>query len=58
VETIEPTADADEDDSASLEIAVQSDLMAVLWPLTVFALAPLALVGTILLLWWVARAVM
>ena len=34
---------------------VPRDLMAVLWPLTVFFLAPLSLVGAILLLWWLAR---
>lgn len=44
----------DEDDSSSREMEIPTgvDAMKVLWPLTVFVLAPSALVGTIVLLWW------
>ena len=32
--------------------------MAVLWPFTVFILAPLTLIGALLLLWFVLRTVL
>ncbi len=43
----------EEDDSPSVEIplSVERDFMAVLWPLTIFVLAPLALLGVAGLLW-------
>ena len=49
----------DEDQSRSLEIplAAKDDLMAVLWPLTVFILAPLAFIGAVLLLWFLVRSI-
>jgi serine/threonine protein kinase len=60
LETFEPTRGTDEDDSASVEIltAAPSDLLALLGPLTVFVLAPLALVGAVLVLWLLARSLM
>jgi hypothetical protein len=60
VETFEPATGADEDDSPSVEISlsVHRDLMAVLWPLTIFVLAPLALLGAIWLLWLLVRTAM
>jgi len=36
---------------------LRQDVMAVLWPLTVFLLAPLALFGAVMLLWWIVRAI-
>ena len=55
-----PIVVTDEDDSPSLEIRipVQSNLRASLGPLTVFFLTLLALVGAVLLLWWLARTVL
>ncbi len=57
---IESARGFDDDDSPSVEIplSVERDLMAVLWPLTVFVLAPLALVGAIGLLWLLVRTAM
>ena len=48
----------EDDDSPSVEIplSVERDVMAVLWPLTIFVVAPLALVGVIGLLWLLVRA--
>ena len=56
-EVAEMLQGSDEDDSPSVEIplSVKRDLMAVLWPLTVFVLAPLALVGAVGLLWVLVR---
>ncbi len=54
----EARLDDEADDSHSVEIVEQTGLMTVLWPLTVFFLAPLALVGATLLLWLVVRALM
>ena len=47
VKTFDLSRGVDEDDSRSVEISlsVQRDLMAVLWPLTAFVLAPLTLAG-------------
>jgi serine/threonine protein kinase len=58
--TIESSRGFDDDDSPSVEIplSVERDLMAVLWPLTVFVLAPLALAGAIGLLWLLVRTAM
>lgn len=45
--------DGDEDDSVSLEIVMvrpPRDIMSVLWPLTIYILAPIALLGTVVLL--------
>jgi hypothetical protein len=36
-------------------VPISYDPMAVLWPLTVFVLAPMALVGVILLLWFLMQ---
>ena len=57
-EGFERIISVEEDQSRSLEIPIstQDDLMAVLWPLTVFILAPLALVGTVLLLWFLVQS--
>jgi hypothetical protein len=52
--------DADEDDSPSVEIplSLARDAMAVLWPLMVFVVAPLTLLGAVALLWFLIRAAM
>jgi eukaryotic-like serine/threonine-protein kinase len=52
LETFEPLDESREDHSPSSEISTyeQGDLMTVLWPLTVYVLAPLALLGAIVLL--------
>jgi len=57
--SIAPQSD-DESESSSLEIQipVHHDLMAVLWPLAIFVLTPLALAGTVLLLWRLAKLVL
>jgi serine/threonine protein kinase len=57
VQPIELAQGGNDDDSPSVEIplSVERDLMAVLWPLTVFVLAPLALVGALGLLWVLVR---
>jgi eukaryotic-like serine/threonine-protein kinase len=51
-QVFEPVQPDDEDSSVSLEIAIAPprDIMSVLWPLTIYVLAPLALIGTIVLL--------
>jgi len=51
------TEDVDEDDSPSVEIplSVTRDVMAVLWPLMVFVVAPLTLLGALALLWLLIR---
>ena len=50
--------DADDDDSPSVEIplSIGRDMMAVLWPLMVFVVAPLTLLGALALLWLLVRA--
>ncbi len=57
VQAIEAAQGIDEDDSPSVEISlsVERDLMAVLWPLTVFVLAPLAFFGALGVLWLLVR---
>ena len=54
---LDPSIWLDDDDSSSMEmqIPIASNPMTVVWPVLVFALAPLALVGVVLLLWWIAR---
>jgi eukaryotic-like serine/threonine-protein kinase len=41
-----------------IRLSARDSLMAVLWPFTIFVLAPLALVGAVGLLWFVLRAVL
>jgi eukaryotic-like serine/threonine-protein kinase len=53
LDTFGPTGSGEDDLKSPM--SVHGDLMAVLWPLTVFLLAPLALVGAVLLLLHVAR---
>jgi hypothetical protein len=59
VETVESSPSIDDDDSPSVEmqIPVADDWMTVFRPLAIFVLAPLALVGSVVLLWWLARAI-
>ncbi len=58
IELGSPGNDEELNDSASLEMHEATGVMAVLWPLTVFVLAPLALVGATLLLYLVVRAML
>jgi len=55
--SFDPARAADEDDSRSMEIplSVHRDVMVVLWPLTVFVVAPLTLAGALWLLWLLVR---
>jgi len=59
VETVESSPSIDDDDSPSMEmqIPVSDDWMTAFWPLAIFVLAPLALVGSVVLLWWLSRAI-
>ncbi len=45
-----------DDDSSSLEMQIPTgfDPMKILWPLTIYVLAPAVLAGAIILLWWLA----
>ncbi|MBN1394706.1 MAG: serine/threonine protein kinase [Pirellulales bacterium] len=47
----------EEEQSSSREMQIPTgfDPMKILWPLTVFVLAPAALIGTTVLLWWLVR---
>jgi serine/threonine protein kinase len=44
-----------EDSSREMQIPLAHDTMGVWWPLAAFVLTPLALAGTVLLLWWLVR---
>jgi eukaryotic-like serine/threonine-protein kinase len=58
VETVTLSASGpDKSRSADTPVPPHDDFTAVLWPLTVFVLAPLAVVGTVLLLWHLVRAI-
>jgi serine/threonine protein kinase len=59
VETVESSPSIDDDDSPSVEmqIPVADDWMTVFRPVAIFVLAPLALVGSAVLLWWLLRAI-
>jgi eukaryotic-like serine/threonine-protein kinase len=59
-ETLALAADGDEVDSSSreMQIPMPTDLLDVLWPLTVYVLAPAALVGTVLLLLRLVRSLL
>jgi len=52
-----PADEADSSSSQEMLIAVQDGVKTVYWPLVVFVLTPLALVGAVLLLWWLANMV-
>jgi eukaryotic-like serine/threonine-protein kinase len=60
LETLGPSTGVRRDSAPRLERPTDEprDLMAVLWPLTVFVLAPLALIGAVSLLLLLVRAVM
>jgi serine/threonine protein kinase len=60
VQAVGPVPVVEEDDSPSVEIplSVQRDLMAVLWPLTIFVMAPLTLLFVAGLLWLLVRTAM
>ena len=57
VETFELNMESDGEKSPSREISLhlKRDAMTVLWPMAVFVLAPVALVGSVLLVWRLAR---
>ncbi len=60
VETFTLNVETDDQASPSHEIAVRvkRDAMTILWPITVFILAPLALAGTALLAWKLAQIIL
>ncbi len=52
---VAPRRGEDEDSSREMQIPVAGAPMNVWWPLAAFVLTPLAIAGTVLLLWWVVK---
>ncbi len=52
---VAPQKNEDEDSSREMQIPSAHDAMGAWWPLTAFVLAPLALAGGVLFVWWLAR---